>query len=163
VKRAVEIRLEPITCQEVVDDVAMALRPLAEAKGLTFEVTEPRDGITVNTDRRALSQIVINLTNNAIKYTEKGNVGIELRQRKDNGHILTEINITDTGIGIRKEDQAKLFQAFTQLDATSTRRYEGTGLGLHLSQKLADLLGGRISFRSELGKGSVFTVGLPEQ
>ena len=158
----VQINLEPVVCQEVVDDVANTLRPLAEAKGLMFEVDEPKEGITVRTDRRALSQIVINLTNNAIKYTEKGRVGIELRQRRENGHILTEINVSDTGVGIQAQDQARLFQAFTQLDSSTTRRHEGTGLGLHLSQKLADLLGGRISFRSESGKGSVFTVGLPE-
>jgi len=74
--------------------------------------------------------------------------------------MLTEISITDTGVGIRSEDQAKLFQAFAQGDSSSTKRHEGTGLGLHLSRKLAELLGGQISFKSEAGKGSVFTVGL---
>jgi len=71
--------------------------------------------------------------------------------------------VMDTGIGIRPADQTKLFQAFTQVDASTKRRYEGTGLGLHLSKKLADLLGGQITLQSEYGKGSTFTLVLPEQ
>ena len=73
-----------------------------------------------------------------------------------------EFSVTDTGIGIRPDDQAKLFQAFTQVDAVLRQRQEGTGLGLHLSRKLAELLGGKITLRSELGKGSTFTLLLEE-
>jgi protein-histidine pros-kinase len=158
----VEINLEPVSCQEIVDEVARTLRPLAEAKGLEFETRLPEAGITVLTDRRALSQIVINLANNAIKFTDKGKVEIELGQRRENGHTLTEISITDTGVGIRSEDQARLFQAFAQADSSSTKRHEGTGLGLHLSRKLAELLGGRIAVSSEVGRGSTFSVVLTE-
>ena len=123
----------------------------------------PADDIMIQTDRRALSQIVINLTNNAIKYSEQGQVTISLTRRRDNGQGYVEIQVADSGVGIRDEDQAKLFQAFTQLDSSSTRRYEGTGLGLHLSQKLSDLIGGRVSFCSEFGKGSTFTLTLSER
>ncbi|OGG56930.1 MAG: PAS domain-containing sensor histidine kinase, partial [Candidatus Handelsmanbacteria bacterium RIFCSPLOWO2_12_FULL_64_10] len=159
----VEINPEPVSCQGVIEEVASALRPLAEAKGLKFEVKVPRDEVAIQTDRRALSQILINLTNNAIKFTEKGRVRIELGRRQENGQTLTEFRVIDTGIGIKAEDQARLFQAFTQLDSASTRRYEGTGLGLHLSQKLTDLIGGHITLKSEHGKGSAFTLAIPEK
>jgi protein-histidine pros-kinase len=154
----VEVNFEPVVCQSVVDEVATALRPLAENKGLVFDVYVPKHRLLVMTDRRAFSQILLNLTNNAIKFTEKGRVSLEINQLRENGSVLTEISVTDTGVGIRNADQEKLFQAFTQVDALGPRRYEGTGLGLHLSQKLAHLLGGAINFKSEFGKGSKFSL-----
>ena len=84
-------------------------------------------------------------------------------ERMDRQQRSVEISVSDTGTGIKLEDQAKLFQAFTQIDATSTKRYEGTGLGLHLSRKLAEALEGRIEVKSEYGKGSTFTLVLPEE
>jgi PAS domain S-box-containing protein len=159
----VELNFEQVVCQTVVDDVLTTLRSLAEAKGLDMEIDVPKDDITVRTDRRALSQILLNLANNAIKFTETGKVRLELRQAGTNGKTKAQLSVIDTGIGIRPEDQAKLFEAFVQVDALATRRFEGTGLGLHLSQKLAVLLGGRISFESEHGKGSRFTLSLGEK
>ena len=158
----VELNREPMIAQSLVEDVARTLRPLAEAKRLRFEVAMPTADLVIRTDRRAFSQILINLTNNAIKFTEEGSVQIELAQRRENGQTRTEISVVDTGIGIRPEDQARLFQAFAQVDATTRRRYEGTGLGLHLSQKLAELLGGHIIFQSESAQGSTFTLVLTE-
>jgi two-component system, sensor histidine kinase and response regulator len=115
----------------------------------------------VQTDRRSLTQVLINLANNAIKFTNRGSVRIELSERRDNGHPLAEIAVVDTGIGIREEDKAKLFQAFMQVDSSSTRAYEGTGLGLHVSQKLAHIIGGSIRFESVHGKGSTFFISVP--
>jgi protein-histidine pros-kinase len=158
----VELHPEPLVCQSVIQEVAVALRPLADGKGLQFETTVPPQDMVVRSDRRALSQILLNLANNAIKFTEKGGVSLEIVRRQEDGRTLTEFNVTDTGSGIRPEDQAKLFQAFTQVDASLKRRHEGTGLGLHLSRKLAELLGGRITIRSEYGKGSTFTLVLHE-
>lgn len=143
--------------QRVLEDVAATLRPLAESKGLHFELQVPADDVWLTTDRRALNQIVINLANNAIKFTEHGHVRLGLEPHRD-GSRATRISIEDSGIGIRPEDQARLFQAFEQVSVGSTRRHEGTGLGLHLSQKLALLLGGHIEFSSEFGKGSLFTL-----
>ena len=157
----VELNLEPVSCHSVIQDVATALRPAAESKGLQFEVNVPANEIIVRTDRRAVNQILINLTNNAVKFTERGSVRLELSQHRDGGQTLTEIAVTDTGIGIRPEDQAKLFQAFAQVGASGRRRAEGTGLGLHLSQKLAELLAGEVTLQSEFGKGSRFTIELP--
>ncbi|TMQ01575.1 MAG: PAS domain S-box protein [Verrucomicrobia bacterium] len=159
----VELNLEPVSCHSVIQDVATALRPAAESKGLQFEVNVPANEIIVRTDRRAVNQILINLTNNAIKFTERGSVRLELSQHRDGGQTLTEIAVTDTGIGIRPEDQAKLFQAFAQVGASGRRRAEGTGLGLHLSQKLAELLAGEVTLQSEFGKGSRFTLVLREK
>ncbi len=154
----VEINLEPVVCQIVIAEVAESLRPLAEAKGLEFSVVAPPDDVVIQTDRRALSQIIINLVNNGIKFTEQGSVRLELARVGANGETRTCISVQDTGPGIRSEDQARLFQAFTRVDALRTHRYEGTGLGLHLSQKLADLLGARIELSSEVGRGSRFTL-----
>ncbi len=86
---------------------------------------------------------------------------IAVARREVTGNSSVEINVTDTGKGIRPEDQLKLFQPFTQVDISKTKIREGTGLGLHLSRKLAELLGGQITFQSEYGKGSTFTVALP--
>ena len=154
----VQVNLEPVACESVVEEVLTALRPLAESKGLKLEAHIPGQNLIAMTDRRALSQILINLTNNAIKFTEKGGVRLEVRQHHENGRVRTEISVADTGMGIRPEDQAKLFQAFTRVTTDDARRFEGTGLGLHLSQKLAQLLGGFITLESEYGKGSRFTL-----
>jgi protein-histidine pros-kinase len=159
----VEINLEPVECQSVVEEVVTALRPAAETKGLTFEATVLPPNLCVRADRRALSQILLNLTTNAIKFTERGGVSMQAGKRRDGDRMLVEFSVTDTGIGIRGEDQAKLFHAFTQVDALLRQRDEGTGLGLHLSRKLAELLCGQITLRSEHGKGSTFTLLLEEE
>src|SRR5438309_1700207 len=162
----VELKLVPTDCKEVIDEVAASLRQHAESKGLDFTVTVPQ-GLTVRTDRRALSQIIINLTNNAIKFTERGRVRLKADRREESGsrtlEINVEISVADTGLGIRPEDQAKLFTAFSRVTSRTGQAQEGTGLGLHLSQKLAEALGGRIELQSEHGRGSAFTLVLPEK
>ena len=158
----VELHTEPVAFRGVVQDVATALRPLAEGKGLRFETSVPPDEVVVRADRRALSQILLNLVNNAIKFTDAGGVTMELVRRDAGGGRVAEFAVTDTGIGIRPDDRAKLFQAFTQVDPSGRRRHEGTGLGLHLSRMLAELLGGTIAVRSEYGRGSTFTLTLAE-
>jgi len=158
----VELKFEPVPCQSILQEVAASLHSLAEDKGLTFEVKAPAADQVIQTDRRALTQVLLNLTTNAIKFTEKGRVCLELVQRQRDGKQETVVRVVDTGVGIRPEDQARLFQAFAQVGAGG-RRHEGTGLGLHLSQKLAELLGSRIEFHSEFGTGSTFTLVLREE
>jgi protein-histidine pros-kinase len=157
----VELDPQAVDCVEVIEEVAATLRPQAESKGLTLVVDVPGQAMTLHTDRRALSQIVINLTNNAIKFTERGTIALTLRHRRDGEGRLMEISVEDTGIGVPAEDQAKLFTAFSRGTASQKKTTEGTGLGLHLSQKLAAVLGGNITFTSEHGKGSTFTLVLP--
>ncbi len=158
----VELRQEPVECREVLNEIANAQRPAAEAKGLAFSIDAPDADVVVNTDRRAVHQILLNLTNNAIRFTEQGAVRLQLRERDTDGRCV-EFSIIDTGVGIRTEDQERLFQAFRQVGATSIQRYEGTGLGLHLSRKLAELLSGRVTFESEFGKGSTFRLTLNQR
>ena len=157
----VTLSLESVNCQQLMGEVAETLRPLAAQKGLEVFIDMPEQPIVLQTDRRALAQIMINLANNAIKFTEKGMVKLTLGQRTDDEQaVITEFSVTDSGSGIKPEDQAKLFQAFSQLDSTSTRHAEGAGLGLYLSQNLANLLGGSLFFSSDFGKGSTFTLAL---
>ena len=157
------LSIEPVHCQELMAEVADTLRPLAQQKGLALEMelgTENQSPTIIDTDRRALTQILINLLNNAIKFTEQGTVRISLAQREEDGVLVTEMSIADSGAGIKEEDQAKLFQAFSQLDSTSTRHVEGAGLGLYLCQNLANAIGGALFFNSDYGSGSTFTLAL---
>jgi protein-histidine pros-kinase len=159
----VELHREPTACRTVIEEAVAALRPSAEAKGLALTFSPVADEVLVQTDRRALSQIVLNLVNNAIKFTDSGSVRLQVVRRRVDDKEVVEISVGDTGIGIREEDQAKLFAAFARLDARNGKSYEGTGLGLHLSQKLAVLLDGSISLSSQYRKGSTFTLRLVAQ
>jgi signal transduction histidine kinase len=157
----VKVDFEPVECREVLGEVVSAMRPLADAKGIALETTVPDHDVTVQTDRRSVSQILFNFTNNAIKFTEQGNVRVELESGAG-GDSPTRFSVVDTGIGIKREDREKLFAAFQQVELSATRRFEGTGLGLYISQKLALLINAKIGFESEYGTGSTFTLALPE-
>jgi PAS domain S-box-containing protein len=151
----VTMTMENTSCQSIIEEVAETLRPLAEAKGLEFIMELPKDEISIQTDRRSLSQIIINLVNNAIKFTEKGRVKVILSTLERNSQQFVAIDVIDTGLGIHAEDKDKVFQAFKRFH-TQEVKSEGSGLGLHISQKLAELLGGKITFESEENKGSTF-------
>ena len=114
---------------------------------------------SMETDRTRLRQIVINLVSNAIKFTERGRVEIVARFLE--GENLLQVEVIDTGIGIAPDDQARLFEPFTQADTSSTRQYGGTGLGLAITRRLVEMLGGNLSFKSEPGQGSAFCVTIP--
>jgi len=151
------LRPETVACRALLSEIAATLRPQAEKKGLQFTLEVPAQEIRVITDARALKQIVLNLCNNAIKFTDRGSVTLELKAPGDN--LPLEIGVTDTGLGILQQDQDKLFEVFSQVDSTHR---EGSGLGLHLSRKLAQLIHGTIQFRSEAGRGSRFWLTLPQ-
>ncbi|AIE83805.1 PAS domain-containing sensor histidine kinase [Fimbriimonas ginsengisoli] len=155
----VEVNAEPVDIKAVVDEVVTTLRPMADAKHLEFfhSVGDVPDQIV--TDRRMLQQILINLTNNAIKFTDSGSV--RLTVGSDAGQIW--FRISDTGIGISEANQLRLFEPFSQVRGRGVREREGSGLGLHLSRKLASLAGGNITVESELEQGSIFTVWLPTE
>jgi len=156
-----ELTFERIPVRQVVEDVAASLASTAAEKGLDFS-SFVADGATfVTTDRRSLRQILLNLTDNAIKYTERGTVRIEGSIGNWNGGTALRLSVSDTGIGIKSQDVERLFQAFEQLETAGTRRFAGTGLGLHLSHSLATLLGGELSVESQYGAGSTFTLTLP--
>ena len=153
----VELHFEPIIVQEVLRDVAQGLLGQAQAKNLRLVVDLPEEPVSVVTDRRALRQIVTNLASNAVKYTEAGSVKIEMLTMP----AAVELHVSDTGIGILKEDIERLFQPFERVDSMTARKAGGAGLGLHLSRRFAQLLHGELVCTSELGKGSTFVVTLP--
>ncbi|HTU68926.1 MAG TPA: ATP-binding protein [Candidatus Baltobacteraceae bacterium] len=157
----IELHFEPIVVREVVDDVASTLAALALEKELEFTTQIADAGEPIVTDRRALRQILLNLANNALKYTEAGGVRIDVWSSNANGRSAIAFSVSDTGIGIKPEDRERLFQAFKQLDPSNTRRHQGTGLGLYLCRNLSSMLGGELTVTSEYGKGSTFTFTLP--
>ena len=157
----VQLDVELIDCAALAEEVAAGLMPLADRKGIALQLESP-EGLSINVNRRALSQILINLTNNAIKFTEHGAVRIEVSQHEVLATRVTRFRVTDTGAGIKVSDQAKLFAAFEQVGSPDAQPYEGTGLGLYISQTLAHLMNAEITFESQFGKGSAFTLEIRE-
>jgi len=158
----IDIHFEPVDPRTVLEEVATSLRAAVEQKGLGFEVAIPKDSFTLTTDHRALQQILTNLIGNAIKYTEKGEVRAVLAEREREGGRCVDFDVIDSGIGISDEDQRRIFNPFEQVDTSSTRRFEGVGLGLYLSNRLAQTIGGTLTLKSTLGQGSTFTLSLPQ-
>ena len=156
-----QLRLEPLVLDGVLRDAADTVRAQLEARHHSLELEPPEESVTVTADHGRLRQILLNLLSNAIKFTTDGGC-ITLSGRLEAGGRSVRVAVTDTGIGIAPDDQAKLFQEFVQLDASPSRRYEGTGLGLALSKRLVELHGGTIGVDSELGKGSTFWFTLPQ-
>ncbi|HEY0818560.1 MAG TPA: PAS domain S-box protein, partial [Rhizobacter sp.] len=152
----VDLALAPADCCAVIEEVVATLKVQAEAKGLQIAAVVPPSPLIWTTDRRALSQIVLNLAGNAVKFTDTGSVTVSLRQEDE----VLEVTVDDTGVGIPEDEQAKLFAPFSQAGSLRPRAAEGTGLGLHLSQRLAGLLGGHITFKSTPGQGSRFVLRL---
>jgi PAS domain S-box-containing protein len=161
-----DLGCEAVDCRKILQEIATSLGPSAVAKGLEIRTIVPGYDVTVTTSQRALWQIVTNLAANAIKYTDEGQVSLELRSILTNGDRRTEILVRDTGIGIHEEDQSKLFVAFSRIERRgdgAIQRTEGTGLGLYISQELATLIGGDITVASEYRKGSTFTLALRDR
>jgi len=151
-----ELHPEPIDCRALLDEVVVGLQPLADTKGLALEAVPLTETTPLLCDRRSLNQILINLANNAIKFTERGSVRIELSQHDDGAQLATRFAVRDTGCGIAVEDQERLFAAFEQITTGEEQPFEGTGLGLYISQMLAELIGAEITLESVAGQGSTF-------
>jgi signal transduction histidine kinase len=155
-----ELNPQSLQLAPLIDEVVGTARQLAEQNKnrLVVETQENLGALTV--DPMRLRQILLNLLSNACKFTKQGEVALHVRKVVD-GHNWIEFAVADSGIGMTAAQQAKLFQDFIQADSLTTRRYGGTGLGLALSRKLARMMGGDVTVKSEPGKGSVFTVRLP--
>ena len=156
------LTLEKVDCpfQQIVDDVVSVVQVQAEQKGLALEVdyTFPLPE-TIHTDAVRLRQVLTNLIGNAVKFTDRGTVRLAVRcMRETDGPGRMQFAISDSGIGIPADKFGELFDPFTQVDASATRRYGGTGLGLTISSRLAKALGGDVQVISQLGKGSTFTL-----
>ena len=156
----VELALVPLACRPVIDEVLALLQPQARAKGLALALAGAEREVTVQADRRVLRQILMNLVDNAIKFTDSGTVLVRLATAQVEGHGRATISISDSDGGA-DAGQGGRHRAVSPLQTGAMRQFEGTGLGLHLSQKLATLLHGEILFDSEYGAGSIFTLALP--
>ena len=155
-----ELNPERVNLARLIDEVVGTAGQLAE-KNQNRLIVEAQENVgAFNADSMRLKQILLNLLSNACKFTKEGEVALRVRGVVD-GCDWVELAVADTGIGLTAEQQAKLFQEFTQADSLTARRYGGTGLGLALSRKLARMMGGDVTVTSEPGKGSVFTVRLP--
>jgi PAS domain S-box-containing protein len=156
-----ELAIEAFPAAAVIHDVASTIRPLVEKNGnrLTVECTEPLGDILA--DQTRFRQVLINLLSNACKFTEQGSIRLEGRRVRRRSAEWLEFRVSDTGIGMTLQQMERLFQPFMQADASTTRKYGGTGLGLTISHEFCQMMGGSLSAESELGKGSAFTVRLP--
>lgn len=155
----------PYNVEAIIADVATIINVRIGEKDVAF-VTEidPNIPATLIGDEARIRQILINLLNNAVKFTDTGVVSLKIDYRKDeNARSWVTMAVTDTGIGITREDQKRLFSQFTQVDTDHKRRMEGTGLGLVISQRLANKMNGNITLQSEYGKGSTFTVTIEQR
>jgi signal transduction histidine kinase/DNA-binding response OmpR family regulator/CHASE3 domain sensor protein len=153
-----ELEYSDVRISEIANELDSLFKPLAIEKGIAFIIEQVNDGpLSIETDRMRLTQILRNLISNALKFTKKGSVTLNI-QKKGNDCWFS---VKDTGIGIPKEKQALIFEAFQQADGSTRRQFGGTGLGLSISRKLAQLLNGEILLNSEAGEGSEFTLVLP--
>jgi signal transduction histidine kinase len=156
-----EVNLEQVEIGSFVDDITAAVTPLLLKNSNNLTVTCDESIGNMYTDANKLRQCLVNLLDNACKFTKEGQISLGVAIEKLNNSEWVRFSICDTGIGISDQQSRLLFAEFTQADSSTTKNYQGTGLGLALSQKFCELLGGHISFNSTLGKGSVFTVTLP--
>jgi signal transduction histidine kinase len=157
----VELSPEQVDLVPLLDDVAGTARQLAEQKSNRLSVDHPRDLGSLLVDPMRLRQILLNLLSNACKFTEHGQVSLKVRRAALDGRSWIEFAVADSGIGMTPEQMAKLFEEFSQAEATTARQYGGTGLGLAITRKLCRMMGGDVTVTSEVGKGSVFTIRLP--
>jgi signal transduction histidine kinase/CheY-like chemotaxis protein/methyl-accepting chemotaxis protein/putative methionine-R-sulfoxide reductase with GAF domain/CHASE3 domain sensor protein len=155
-----DVHTEDVSLTDLVQAVEQKFRPLATEKCLAFHITLADDVPPVlQTDAQRLQQIINNLLSNAFKFTEQGQIKLDINKSYQGDISFT---VTDTGIGIPEDKQQLIFEAFQQVDGTTSRRFGGTGLGLSISRQLAQLLGGELQLHSEEGKGSTFILFLPE-
>ena len=153
--------LEEFSVDEMVDEVVTTIQPLLDKNGNRLTVEKPEQLGTMRADLTKVRQTLFNLLSNATKFTEKGAITLRIWKEHRDGQERIRFAVQDTGIGMTPEQLGKLFQAFTQADASTTRKYGGTGLGLVISRKFCQMMGGDISVESEYGKGSTFTIDLP--
>jgi PAS domain S-box-containing protein len=155
-----ELHPENVEVNEICQSSLVFIKQLADKKSIEVKYSASPTSLTVFADPKRLKQILVNLLNNAAKFTpEKGTITLKVQADAKAG--LMHFSITDTGIGIKPEDLPKLFKPFEQLDASLSRQYEGSGLGLSLVKRLIDIHKGHIKIQSEVGKGSCFTFDLP--
>ncbi|MBI5416332.1 response regulator [Candidatus Poribacteria bacterium] len=166
-----ELNIETVNLDNFISNISRSFKQIIQEKGLGFNITKSNDlPLNINTDRQRIEQVIKNLISNAIKFTSKGEIKLELYIPDKSEGLIKEglnsidciaIKVSDTGIGIPEDKQKDLFHAFKQVDGSTSRKYGGTGLGLAISKDFVHLLGGEITLKSEVNKGSIFTIYLP--
>jgi len=157
-----ELYIEPVSLKQLLVDVESTVAPLITKKGNRLTVTASVEPDEIETDKTKLRQNLFNLLSNAAKFTENDEIRLSVKRYHDDERgDLVEFAVSDNGIGMTKEQQAKLFQAFVQVDASTTRNYGGTGLGLAITQHFIKMMDGTIEVESEIGKGSTFRFTIP--
>ena len=154
-----DLYLKPVNIKNLVDETIETVIPMSKANGNTIRVELGSLSSTLLLDRQKLMQIFLNLLSNACKFTKDGAITFAINNDK---HFL-HFSVKDTGVGIAKEQQEYIFEQFTQVDGSQTRKFEGTGLGMAITQNFCQLMGGKLAVESELSKGSLFSVQLPIQ
>ena len=154
-----ELHNEDVLLEELIKDVETAISPLINNKSIDLKIRRNcNTGIIINAEREKITQVLINLLGNAIKFTENGYVELGISNENNN---MIRFDVKDTGIGISEENIPIIFEEFRQADGTTTRKFGGTGLGLAICKKIADLLKGSISVKSSVGQGSTFSFSVP--
>ena len=156
-----ELHLETFSVLPMIEDVVKTIEPMATKNGNRLLIDCPADLGTIHADQIRFRQSLLNLASNANKFTERGTITIDSRQRQEDGRDWVIISVADTGIGMNAEQLGKLFQEFSQADASTARKYGGTGLGLAISKRFCQMMGGDLTVESEPGRGSTFTIRLP--
>ncbi len=158
-----ELYLETFEIKSLINETVSTIRPLIEKNSNTLKFNLADDLDVMHADLTKVRQSLFNLLSNASKFTKNGTITLDVTSYTAKDHKYLAFKVTDTGIGMNQEQMGKLFQAFSQADASTTRKYGGTGLGLAITKKFCQMMGGDIKVESELGKGSTFTINLPVQ
>ena len=156
-----ELQLESFALAPLIANVVKTIEPLAAKNANQVAVQCDAEIGTLHADQMRLRQALLNLMSNANKFTDHGTITIDARQRQEGSRDWVTISVADTGIGMTAEQMGKLFQEFSQADASTTRKYGGTGLGLAISRRFCQMMGGDITVESDPGRGSTFTIRLP--
>jgi len=158
-----EFHCETFALSQVINEMIHSVQPLMDKQGNTFQASISDDLGEMSIDATKMRQILLNLLSNAAKFTDNGLITLKVTSTNEQGYKWFNFIVTDTGIGIKSEKISQLFQLFSQVDSSSTRKHGGTGLGLVITKQFTEMMGGTISVESEFGKGSTFIVRLPEK
>jgi signal transduction histidine kinase len=156
-----DLYLEDFDLIQMMDDVASTIRPMVEKTANRLHLQRASNLGTIHADQVKVRQALLNLLSNAVKFTHQGHISLEADRESVNGRDWILFRVTDTGIGLSPEQIAKLFRNFTQADASTARNFGGTGLGLALTRRYCQMMGGDVTVRSVQGQGSIFTIKLP--
>jgi len=157
----IELELEDIHISRLLDELKQTIYPAVAANNNQLTVDYDSEIGLIHADSTKLRQTLLNLLSNAAKFTHAGKIHLQARRFNDNGEEKVTFSVSDTGIGLSKKEMSKIFDAFTQADSSTTRKYGGTGLGLAISRNFCQLMGGDLTVTSEKGQGSVFSIVLP--